>query len=123
MGKTLVFLIFCLNLFAGNQGVDGSRIYTKHGCYGCHGANAQGGNGFPKLAGKSITYLTKKLKGYRDGTIHSNRANMKRSFAKDLSNKEIEALATYLKSLGHRAKRSDEERYYEEFSIGDSSGS
>ncbi len=101
---------------------DGAKLYTKHGCYGCHGANAQGGNGFPKLAGKSVYYLTKRLKGYKAGTIHSNRADMMKPFAQKLSDKEIEILAHYLKSLGKK-KQNDEERYYEDFIIGDSSGS
>jgi len=119
------YLIFPLLLLANPQKESlekvGSKLYTKYGCYGCHGVNAEGGNGFPKLAGKSSYYLRKKLLGYKNGTIHSNRANMMRPFAKDLSQKEIEAIAAYLKSLKKRKK--DDERYYQEFIVGDSSGS
>jgi len=120
MKKVFIFLIIASTLFSASKKLDGSKIYTQYGCYGCHGVYAGGGNGFPKLAGKSIHYLTKKLEGYRNGTIKSNRADMMRAFAKDLSNEEIKALAVYLNNL---SRKKDEEEYYEEFTIGDSSGS
>ncbi|WP_281951203.1 c-type cytochrome [Nitrosophilus kaiyonis] len=117
--KKIFIVLFLLSLFSYAD--LGEKLYTKHGCYGCHGSNAQGGNGFPKLAGKSSSYLIKKLQGYKYEKINSNRADMMKPFAKNLSQKEIELLAKYLESL--KNKKSDEERYYEEFIIGDSSGS
>ena len=118
MKKAVVFLYF---LYIFSYASQGEKLYTKHGCYGCHGSKAEGVNGFPKLAGKSSSYIIKKLKGYKLEKINSNRADMMKPFAKALSEKEIELLAKYLESL--KNKKIDEERYYQEFIIGDSSGS
>ena len=102
--------------------IDGEALYTKYGCYGCHGSNAEGMSNFPKLAGKPQNYLIKKLKGYKAGTIHSNRAGTMQPFAQKLSDEEIEAIAAYLSKIKSQRER-DEERYYEEFLLHDSSGS
>lgn len=115
----LLFLLLCIMMWGDNLG---EQLYNKNGCYGCHGSNAAGGNGFPKLAGRPEAFLKKRLLGYKNGTIHSNRANMMVPFAKKLSDKEIEAIAHYLSTL-HTNKSTNEERYYEEFVVGDSSGS
>jgi len=117
--KKIFIILSLLPLFSFAD--SGEKLYTKLGCYGCHGANAEGGNGFPKLAGKSSSYLIKKLQGYKYEKINSNRADMMKPFAKNLSKKEIELLAKYLESL--KNQKIDEEKYYEEFIIGDSSGS
>ncbi len=122
MQKALAIILITLSCFAGGQNISGEQLYTQYGCYGCHGSNAQGGNGFPKLAGKSQNYLQKRLLGYKSGTIHSNRADMMQPFAKKLSKKEIEAIAKYLANLPHK-KIFNEERYFEEYEVGDSSGS
>ncbi len=114
------FLIF---LIAGAISVvcaaEGEVLYMKYGCYGCHGAKAEGSASFPKLANKPRSYLIKKLQDYKKGTIHSNRADIMQPFAKKLSYKEIEAIADYLANI----KENHEERYYQEFEVGDSSGS
>ena len=119
-------LVFCTLLFsfliAADSNTTGEQLYTKNGCYGCHGSNAQGGNGFPKLAGKPEDFLQKRLFGYKNGTIHSNRANMMQPFAKRLSNEEIKKIAHFLSSLSQK-KLFDEERYFEDYVVGDSSGS
>ena len=117
--KKIAVILSLLTIFS--YASQGEELYTKHGCYGCHGSKAEGVNGFPKLAGKSSSYLIKKLKGYKFEKINSNRADMMKPFAKALSEKEIEILAKYLESL--KNIKIDEERYYEEFIIGDSSGS
>ena len=116
-------LMIAALLFANDTNSSiGEKLYTKHGCYGCHGINAEGTNNFPKLAGKSAYYIKKRLHGYKEDKINSNRANMMKPFAKALSDKEIEILANYLKNLGKK-KRENEERYYEDYVVGDSSGS
>lgn len=104
-------IIFTLTLPLFLLAADGKKIFTENGCYGCHGLNAQGGSGFPKLAGKSKEYLISKLKGYKSGKIHSNRANMMYSFAKKLSNKEIEEVAKYLSKLKNIKNK---DSYYDE---------
>lgn len=95
MKKMVIILSLSSLLLASN----GEKIFTKNGCYGCHGIDAQGNGSFPKLAGKSKYYLISRLKGYKNGTIKSNRANMMKPFAKSLSDKDIEDVATYLSKL------------------------
>lgn len=119
---TLLAVSLCLIAAETNESI-GAKLYTKHGCYGCHGINAEGANSFPKLAGKSEHYIKKRLLGYKNGTIHSNRANMMAPFAKALNDEEIQAIAHYLHSLGNKKKLFDEERYFQDYEIGSSSGS
>jgi len=116
MQKLLLLFIAGIGITFGSNG---EELYMKYGCYGCHGVKAQGSASFPKLANKPQSYLIKRLKGYKNGTIHSNRADMMKSFAKKLSDKEIEAIASYLSTI----KEDKQERYYQEFEVGDSSGS
>ena len=117
----ILAILVCFIAADTNESV-GAKLYTKHGCYGCHGINAKGTNNFPKLAGKSKSYLKKRLLGYKNGNLHSNRANMMAPFAKALSDKEIEEIASFLHSLGKK-KLFDEERYFQDYEIGTSSGS
>lgn len=119
---TLLAIALCLIVADTNESI-GAKLYTKHGCYGCHGINAEGANNFPKLAGKSETYIQKRLFGYKKGLIHSNRANMMAPFAKALSDEEIKIIAHYLHVLGKKKKLFDEERYFQDYEVGTSSGS
>ena len=98
---------------------DGKILYTKHGCYGCHGTNAEGSDIYPKLANLPINYIEKRLNSYKNGKINSNRANIMKPFAKKLTKKEIEALAEFLNSI----KKDEDEGYYQEYDPGDSSSS
>ncbi len=95
-------------------GSDGQQLYTKLGCYGCHGIDAKGGNGFPPLANKPKGYLVDRLKKYRSGSITSNRSDMMKPYAKGLSDKEIEAIADYLANL-----KTTNNSYYEEYDLSD----
>ncbi len=118
--KKILPLLF-ITLFIGRGEDIGEQLYNKYGCYGCHGSNAEGIGDFPKLAGKPEMFLQKRLLGYKQGTIRSNRANMMAPFAKKLSTEDIEAIAHYLSTL--HTNKTTQERYYEEFVVGDSSGS
>ena len=123
MKRFSIALILVLSLFGGETNEsEGAKIYTKHGCYGCHGIDAEGIAPYPKLAGKSAYYIRKRLQDYKKGTIHSGHADIMRPFAQSLSDQEIDILADYLEHLGQK-KRSNEERYYQEYEVGDSSGS
>ncbi len=110
------FIISNIALLAENSLVEGEKLYTKKGCYGCHGINAEGANDFPKLSGKDENYLIKRLKAYRNEEINSNRADMMKPFAKKLSDAEIKAISKYLSSLGESKK---EEYYEEEYDLSD----
>ena len=119
--KLLIFILLSIMLLAdSNPKLNGKSIYTKKGCYGCHGSDARGGLTYPKLANQNKAYLIKKLKEYKKGSINSNRALMMKSYAKKLSDSEIEALGEYLSKM---PKKKNEKRYYQEFEVGDSTGS
>ena len=104
---------------ASLSGDDGKALYSKYGCYGCHGTNAEGTSTFPKLARLPSSYIEKRLLSYKEGKINSNRANIMKPYAKKLTKKEIQKLAEYL----HNIKTDDEDRYYQEYEVGDSAGS
>ena len=116
MIKLLSLCSFSLLLVAS----EGNNLYTKYGCYGCHGIDAKGVGDYPKLANLPTSYIEKKLLEYKNGKVNSNRANIMKPFAKKLSKKDIEILAKYLHNLKND---SNEDRYYEEYDPGDSSSS
>ncbi|TWH71324.1 cytochrome c553 [Azomonas agilis] len=71
-------------------------------CTGCHGPNGSGNAPalFPRLAGQHATYLTKQLTDFREGLrTNDGDAQIMRSIAAKLSNKDIEALASYIQGL------------------------
>lgn len=62
-------------------------------CVSCHGMNGKSSNPmYPNLAGQKKPYLVKALKAYRDGKRDDP---MMSSFAKPLTDEDIENLATY----------------------------
>lgn len=71
-------------------------------CTGCHAPEGLGNEpaGYPRLAGQHSTYVSKQLTDFREG----NRTNdgdimVMRSIAAKLSNKDIEALSSYIQGL------------------------
>lgn len=74
----------------------GQRFATV--CVTCHGANALGHDGFPRIAGQSRAYLTHALQRYRDKD--PSRANSPMlGVAALLSDDDISALTAYLSQL------------------------
>ena len=71
-----------------------------YGCINCHGERGRGksaGNAvFPIIGGQHRDYLIKQLKEFRDGTRNNDPAGMMSEVAKNMSDKEIEAVAEYL---------------------------
>ncbi len=116
MRKTLLLTLLITSIFSQE---DGKILFTKYGCYGCHGTNAEGSSTYPKLANLPISYIEKKLWEYKEEKVNSNRADIMKPFAKPLTKKEIEALAEFL----HNIKNENEEKYYQEFETGSSCGS
>ncbi|WP_439886974.1 c-type cytochrome [Pseudomonas sp. MBLB4123] len=71
-------------------------------CIGCHAPNGRGldAAGFPQIGGQHAAYVAKQLTDFREG----NRTNdgdslIMRSIAAKLSNKDIEALSSYVQGL------------------------
>ncbi len=71
-------------------------------CTGCHSPNGIGNAmaGFPHLGGQHAQYVTKQLTDFREGNRTNDGDTMvMRSIASKLSNKDIEALASYVQGL------------------------
>lgn len=71
-------------------------------CIGCHSPNGAGIAlaGFPHLGGQHSQYLTKQLTDFREGNrSNDGDAMTMRTIAAKLSNKDIEALSSYIQGL------------------------
>lgn len=71
-------------------------------CTGCHSPNGAGiaTAGFPHLGGQHATYVTKQLTDFREGNrTNDGDATTMRTIASKLSNKDIEALSSYIQGL------------------------
>ena len=66
-------------------------------CAGCHGADAEGKAGFPRLAGQHAPYLVAQLKLFRNTPLRRHGVLMKNE-SKPLGEAEIRAVAEYLQS-------------------------
>ena len=84
-------------LFRGGKLAEGMPA-----CTGCHSPNGAGNDaaGFPHLGGQHAQYVAKQLTDFREG----NRTNdgdsmMMRSVAAKLSNKDIQAISSYIQGL------------------------
>jgi cytochrome c553 len=75
----------------------GREIFQRV-CARCHGAQAQGGERFPRLAGQQNTYLVRSLTRYRDRTGNRMEPEMLAMTAA-LKDADIKAVADYLSSL------------------------
>ncbi|WP_175652527.1 c-type cytochrome [Pseudomonas sp. Marseille-P9899] len=71
-------------------------------CTGCHSPNGAGiaAAGFPHLGGQHASYVAKQLTAFREGErTNDGDAMVMRSIAAKLSNKDIEALSSYIQGL------------------------
>ena len=100
MQKLLVSTMIACGIFltANAQAADAEAGKQKsEACVGCHGMNGKSNNPmYPSLKGQQKMYLIKALKAYRDG---GREDPMMSSFAKGLSDGDIENLAAYYSSL------------------------
>lgn len=67
-------------------------------CTACHGANGQGQDDMPRLAGQPADYVRDTLKRFRAGGKHRP-GSLMIPIAKQLSDNDIEALASYVQGL------------------------
>ena len=74
------------------------EITFKTLCTGCHGANAEGRDNIPRLAGQPGEYLRKALTRFRDKDP-SRAGSVMMTIAADFSDQQISALAAYLQQL------------------------
>lgn len=71
-------------------------------CTGCHAPNGVGNAaaGFPLLGGQHASYVAKQLTAFREGERTNDGDTMiMRSIASKLSNKDIEAVSSYIQGL------------------------
>jgi cytochrome c553 len=66
-------------------------------CAGCHGDNAEGEAGFPRLAGQQAGYLTRQLKMFRTTPLRRHGVLMKAE-SRPMNDAEVRAVAAYLQS-------------------------
>lgn len=84
-------------LFRGGKLEDGMPA-----CIGCHMPNGEGLSLalYPKLNGQHASYTAKQLTDFREGDrVNDGEAMIMRSIAAKLSNKDIEALSSYIEGL------------------------
>lgn len=65
-------------------------------CANCHGPTGKGMASFPKLAGRDADYLASRLKQYRAGEQVGPNTPLMKPHAADLTDSDIESLATYI---------------------------
>ncbi len=69
-------------------------------CASCHGTRAQGlPDLFPRLAGQHAAYVAEQLRHFRSGRRTSDPHAMMRNLAARLSDRDIDAVATFVASL------------------------
>jgi cytochrome c553 len=71
-------------------------------CIGCHAPNGAGleAAGFPKLGGQHADYIAKQLMDFREGNRTNDGDSMiMRSIAAKLSNKDMEAVSSFIQGL------------------------
>jgi cytochrome c553 len=71
-------------------------------CTGCHSPNGAGldAAGYPQLGGQHATYVAKQLTDFREGNRTNDGDSMiMRSIAAKLSNKDIEAVSSFIQGL------------------------
>ena len=71
-------------------------------CTGCHSPNGAGldAAGFPQLGGQHAQYVAKQLTDFREGNrTNDGDAMIMRAIAAKLSNKDIEAVSSFIQGL------------------------
>jgi len=84
-------------LFRGGKLAEGMPA-----CTGCHSPNGAGldAAGYPQLGGQHATYVAKQLTDFREGNRTNDGDSMiMRSIAAKLSNKDIEAVSSFIQGL------------------------
>ncbi len=70
-------------------------------CIGCHGPTGDGNPAakFPRLAGQHAKYVENQLHAFKSGERSNDAGKMMRNIATKLSEKEIQAVASYVEGL------------------------
>jgi cytochrome c553 len=77
---------------------EGLPLQDVKACADCHGAQAQGAAGFPRLAGQHADYLTSQLRLFKKTPLRPHGVLMKGEL-RAMSDAQMRAVAVYLQSL------------------------
>jgi cytochrome c553 len=102
----LLFLPMFALMAAPSVYDQGKKLYFAKGCNGCHGVSAAGTNTYPALAYRRKAFLLYRLKQLRSKQGNTQLSQMMIPFAMGLSDKEIDALTTFLSEYHeHKSKK------------------
>ena len=105
MLKFILLIFPMMALMAAPSAYDqGKKLYFGKGCNGCHGVSAAGTNTYPSLAYRRKAFLTYRLQQLRTKQGNTQLAQMMIPFAMGLSDKEIDALTTFLSEYHENSK-------------------
>lgn len=79
----------------------GNKAKGVAACIACHGPTGAGNPAakFPKLNGQHAAYVEKAMKDFRSGTRTNDMNKMMQNVAEKMSDKEIQAVASYISGL------------------------
>jgi cytochrome c553 len=99
---------------------NGEILYFQKGCTPCHGIKAQGRHTFPKLANIQDFKLRNKIDAYRADKIKTPQASVMTTYAKNLTESEIEDLVLYLSTYKEEVSDEQYDDSYQEWGDGGS---
>lgn len=86
----------------GQRVYRGGNVAAKvPACSGCHGPTGSGNPGaaYPRVAGQQATYVGIQLRAYKAGTRSNDPNGIMRTIAAQLSEEEIDAVASYIQGM------------------------
>ncbi len=92
--------VTAMNTIAG-AALDGESLYSERLCITCHGPEGKTpiGPNYPKLAGQNKDYLVQQLKDIKTSVRNAGISSVMRSFVQNVSDEDIEAIASYLSGV------------------------
>ena len=98
-GIAMIAGFVCIQAFSavGGEAVDGKGMFNNV-CAKCHKADGSGGPA-PALKGQSAEDLTRKLKGYQDGTYGGEKKSVMQGVVKGRTLEEVKAVVDYIGTL------------------------
>ncbi|MCF6206547.1 MAG: c-type cytochrome [Sulfurovum sp.] len=111
MKKAAIILLGSIVFLMGEEHTM-KELYMKNGCASCHGMYAEGIGATPRLQGKPESLLRERLKNLKKGKTRSAFGTIMISFARELTDKQIDQMAVWLSKL---KKEEPEERYELEY--------
>lgn len=115
-----LFLLFFSFSHAKTAYESGKILYMQKGCYSCHGTKLEGLHKYPYLANRAKGYMIYKLKQFRSKISDNQQQEMMIPFAVDLSDDDIENLATYINEF---VAQESSEKYDDSYQIHGDGGS